>query len=176
MTPMSVLTFTPQVKMARYMEHFFQLPSNLLTLEDGNANLSCLVWRSIKEVIGRDNPSSRISSAATSRQQSRLGSYDLVACLETEFCFQASGSYGGSIILFSMVSLSRYEQCMKRGGEEVDEVDGRRGGGEHKGRTESGAPVRKPLSIFDQFFVPRLIKTKSTTMLDEILSHCSDAV
>ncbi len=78
--------------------------------------------------------------------------------------------------MFSMVSLSRYEQCMKRGGEEVDEVDGRRGGGEHKGRTESGAPVRKPLSIFDQFFVPRLIKTKSTTMLDEILSHCSDAV
>jgi hypothetical protein len=29
---MSVLTFTPQVKMARYMEHFFQLQSNLLTL------------------------------------------------------------------------------------------------------------------------------------------------
>ncbi len=173
---MSVLTFTPQVKMARYMEHFFQLPSNLLTLEDDNANLSQLVWHSIKEVVGQDNPSSRISSAATSRQQSRLGSYDLVACLETEFCFQASGSYGGSIILFSMVPLSRYEQCMKQGGEEVDEVDGRRGGGEHKGRKESSAPVCKPLSIFDQFVVPRLIKTKSTTMLDEILSHCSDAV
>jgi hypothetical protein len=99
--------------MARYIEHFFQLPSNLLTLEDGDANLSHLIWRSIKEVIGWDNPSSRISSAATSRQQSRLGSNDLVACLETEFCFQASGSYGGSIILFSMVPLSRYEQCMK---------------------------------------------------------------
>ncbi len=158
------------------MEHFFQLPSNLLTLEDGDANLSRLVWHSIEEVIGRDDPSSRISSAATSSQQSRLGSYDLVACLETEFCFQASGSYGGSIILFSVVPLSRYEQCMKRGGEEVDEVDRRRGGGEHKGRKESGAPVRKPSSIFDQFCAPRLIKTKSTTMLDEILSHCSDAV
>ncbi len=65
---------------------------------------------------------------------------------------------------------------MKQGGEEVDEVDGRRGGGEHKGRKESGVPVCKPLLIFDQFFVPRLIKTKSTTMIDEILSHCSDAV
>jgi hypothetical protein len=100
MTPLSVLTFTPQVKMARYMEHFFQLPSNLLTLEDGNENLSHLVWHSIMEVIGRDDPSSRISSAATSRQQSRLGSYDLVVCLETEFCFQALGSYGGSMIFF----------------------------------------------------------------------------
>jgi hypothetical protein len=176
MTPMSVLTFTPQVKMARHMKHFFQLPSNLLTLKDGNANLSCLVWHSIKEVIGRNNPSSRISSAATSIQQSRMGSYDLVACLETEFWLQASGSHGRSIILFSMVPLSRYEQCMKRGGEEVDEVDGRRGGGEHKGRKESGVSICKPLSIFDQFFAPRLIKTKSTTMLDEILSHCSDAV
>ncbi len=135
--------------MARYMEHFFQLPSNLSTLQDGNANLSCLVWCSIKEVIGRDDPSSRISSAATSRQQSGLGSYDLRACLETEFCFQASGSYGGSIILFSMVPLSRYEQCMKQGGEEVDEVYGRRGDREHKGRKESGAPVCKPLSIFE---------------------------
>ncbi len=129
MMPMSVLTFTPQVKMARYMEHFFQLPSNLLTLEDGDANLSCLVWHSIKEVIGWDDPSSRSSSIATSRQQSRLGSYDMVACLETEFCFQALGSYGGRIILFSMVPLSRYEQCMKQGREEVDEVDKRRGGG-----------------------------------------------
>jgi hypothetical protein len=55
-----------------------------------------------------------------------VGSYDLVACLETEFCFQTSGSYGGSIILFSMVHLPRYEQCMKWGGEVVDEVDGRR--------------------------------------------------
>jgi hypothetical protein len=137
MMPMSVLTFTPLVKMTSYMEHFFQLPSNLWTLEDGNANLSCLVWHSIKEVIGRDDPSSRISSAATSRQQSRLHSYDLVACLETEICFQASQNYGGSIILFSTVPLLRYEQCMKWGGEEVDEVDGRRGGGEHKGRKES---------------------------------------
>jgi hypothetical protein len=99
MMPMTVLTFTPQVKMARYIEHFFQLSSNLSTLEDGNANLSCLLWHSIKEVIGWDDPSSRISSAATSRQQSRLGSYDLVALLETERCFQASGSYGG-IALF----------------------------------------------------------------------------
>ncbi len=78
--------------------------------------------------------------------------------------------------MFSMVPLSRYEQCMKWGGEEVDEVDERRGGGEHKGRKESGALVRKPSSIFEQFFAPRLIKTKSTTMLDEILSHCSDTM
>jgi hypothetical protein len=176
MTPMSALPFTPQVKMARYMEHFFPLPSNLLNLEDGNVNLSRLIWHSIKEVIGWDNPSSIISSAATSRQQSRLGFYDLVVCLEAEFCFQASRSYGGSIILFSMVLLSRYEQCIKQGGEEVDEEDGRREGGEHKGRKESSALVSKPLSIFDQFYLPRLIKTKSTTMLDEILSHCSDAV
>jgi hypothetical protein len=96
--------------------------------------------------------------------------------LETEFCFQALGSYGGSIILFTTVPLSRYEQCMKRGREEVDEVDGRRGGGEHKGRKESGAPVCMPSLIFDQFYSPRLIKTKSTTMLDEILSHCSDTM
>ncbi len=65
---------------------------------------------------------------------------------------------------------------MKQGGEEIDEVDGRRGGGEHKGRKESGAPVCKQLSIFDRFFVLRLIKKKLTTMLDEILSHCSDNV
>jgi hypothetical protein len=56
-----------------------------------------------------------------------------VVCPETESCFQASGSYGGSIILFSMVPSSRFEQCMKRGREEFDDVDGRRGGREHKG-------------------------------------------
>ncbi len=56
------------------------------------------------------------------------GRFTLVACLETETCFQALGSYGGSIILFSKVPSSRFEQCIKRGREEVDDVDGRRGG------------------------------------------------
>ena len=70
-----------------------------------------------------------------------------MVCPETESCFQASGSYGGSIILFSMVPSSRFEQCMKQGRDEVDDVDGRRGGIEHKGRNESGVPVCKPLSI-----------------------------
>jgi hypothetical protein len=93
------------------------------------------------------------------------GRFTSGACPETEFCFQASGSYGGSIILFSKVPSSRFEQCMKRGREEVDDVDGRRGGGEHKGRNESGAPVCKPLSIFNQFFVPRLIKTKGHCLM-----------
>jgi hypothetical protein len=55
-----------------------------------------------------------------------VGFYDLAACLETEFCFQASGSYGGSFLLFSMVPLPSQEQCIKQGGEVVDEVDGRR--------------------------------------------------
>jgi hypothetical protein len=64
-----------------------------------------------------------------------------------------------------MVPSSRFEQCMKRGREEVDDVDGRRGGGEHKGRKESGAPVCKPSSIFDQYFAPRLIKTKRPCLI-----------
>ncbi len=81
-----------------------------------------------------------------------MGSYDLVASLETEFCFQSLGSYGGSIYFVLNGPLPRYEQCMKWGGEEVDEVDKRRGVREHKGRKESGVPVCKPLSIFDQFF------------------------
>ncbi len=138
--------------------HFLQLSRSLLTLEDGNANLSLLVRCIIKEVMGWEYTLGRISSAATSIQQSRLGSYDLVSCLETESCFQASGSSGGSIIVFSMVPSSRFDQGLKRGVEEVDDVDGRRRGGEHKGKNEGGAPVRKPLLSFNQFFAPRLIK------------------
>jgi hypothetical protein len=151
--------------MARYMVHFLQLPRSLSTLEDGNANLSLLVRCIIKEVMGQDDTSGRISSAATSRQQSRLGSYDLVSCLETKSCFRASGSSGGSIIVFLMVPSSRFDQGLKRGVEEVDDVDGRRGGGEHKGRNEGGAPVRKPLLSFDQFFAPRLIKLRQRPCL-----------
>jgi hypothetical protein len=65
---------------------------------------------------------------------------------------------------------------MRRGGEEVVDVDGRRGGKEHNGRKEGGAPAHEPLLIFDQCFARGLIKTTATTMLDEILSCCSDAV
>ncbi len=66
---------------------FFSAAKKSSTLEDGNANLSLLVRCSIKEVMGWDGTLGRISSAESSRQQSRLGSYDLVSCLETESCF-----------------------------------------------------------------------------------------
>ncbi len=101
------------------------------------------------------------------------GRFTSVACQETESCFQASGSYSGSIILFSKVPSSRFELCMKQGREEVDDVDRRRGGRQHKGRNESGSLICKPLSIFDQFFAPRRLKQRDHAWWDlESLLWC----